>query len=321
MKIAFVGKGGSGKTTISALVGRYLAAQGFPVLALDADINQHLGRTLGMSASAASSLPPMGTEINKLKNYLRGSNSLIANDESMLKTTPPGQGSRLLKVHEGNSVYDYFSRITGGVRLMAVGPLSEEDLGIKCYHSKLGSVELLLNHLVDKEREYVIVDMTAGADAFASGLFTRFDITFLVVEPTVKSVSVYDHYKKYARHHDIAIKVIGNKIQDEEDKIFLRKAAGDDLTACFSFSPFVKILDRGHHLPLSKLETKNKKVLEKIVADIDSCEKNWAKFYRQAIEFHIKNAENWGNAATGRDATKQIDPDFDFTSAISALWR
>ena len=38
-----------------------------------------------------------------------------------------------------------------------------------CYHSKVGAVELLLNHLVDGPGEYVVVDMTAGADSFASG--------------------------------------------------------------------------------------------------------------------------------------------------------
>ena len=42
MKIAFAGKGGSGKTTLSALFTRHLAAQGLPVVAVDADINQHL---------------------------------------------------------------------------------------------------------------------------------------------------------------------------------------------------------------------------------------------------------------------------------------
>ena len=51
-------------------------------------------------------------------------------------------------------------------------------------------MELLLNHLVDGPGEYVVVDMTAGADAFASGMFTRFDLTFLVAEPTRKSVGV-----------------------------------------------------------------------------------------------------------------------------------
>ena len=43
MRIAFVGKGGSGKTTTAAAFSRYLAAHGRPVVAVDADINQHLG--------------------------------------------------------------------------------------------------------------------------------------------------------------------------------------------------------------------------------------------------------------------------------------
>ena len=48
MRIAFVGKGGSGKTTLSALFTRHLVALGRPVLAIDADINQHLGQALGL---------------------------------------------------------------------------------------------------------------------------------------------------------------------------------------------------------------------------------------------------------------------------------
>ncbi len=49
MKIAFVGKGGSGKTTLSSLFIRHLAATGRPVVAVDADINQHLGPALGLT--------------------------------------------------------------------------------------------------------------------------------------------------------------------------------------------------------------------------------------------------------------------------------
>ena len=48
MRVAFVGKGGSGKTTLSALFARHLARSGAPVLAVDGDINQHLAVALGL---------------------------------------------------------------------------------------------------------------------------------------------------------------------------------------------------------------------------------------------------------------------------------
>ncbi len=49
MKIAVAGKGGSGKTTISATLARLLARRGHPVMAVDGDPNPNLGVALGMS--------------------------------------------------------------------------------------------------------------------------------------------------------------------------------------------------------------------------------------------------------------------------------
>lgn len=42
---------GGGKTTLSSPFIRHLAAEGLPVIAIDADINQHLGIGLGMSVA------------------------------------------------------------------------------------------------------------------------------------------------------------------------------------------------------------------------------------------------------------------------------
>jgi CO dehydrogenase maturation factor len=77
MKIAFVGKGGSGKTTLSSLFIRYLADRRVPVTAVDADINQHLGVALGLDEDAAAALPAMGAHLGLIKEYLRGSNPRI----------------------------------------------------------------------------------------------------------------------------------------------------------------------------------------------------------------------------------------------------
>ncbi len=229
MKVAFVGKGGSGKTTLSALFCRYLASLHSPIIAFDADINQHLGEALGLSEEEIAQIPPLGQEMERIKQYLRGSNPRIASSTVMAKTTPPGQGSRLWSVREANPLLSHFGSSVNGVTLLMTGPFSEQDLGLKCYHSKVGAVELLLNHCVDTPDEYLIVDMTAGADSFASGLFTKFDLTFLVVEPTKKSLSVYHQYKAYARDYAVKVAVIGNKIETQEDVSFIQEQVRDDL--------------------------------------------------------------------------------------------
>lgn len=48
MKIAVMGKGGSGKTTISGVLSRVLAQQGNEILAVDADTNPNMGISLGL---------------------------------------------------------------------------------------------------------------------------------------------------------------------------------------------------------------------------------------------------------------------------------
>ena len=56
MKIAVMGKGGSGKTTISGVLSRVLAQGGHKVLAVDADTNPNLGISLGLGAEATFEL-------------------------------------------------------------------------------------------------------------------------------------------------------------------------------------------------------------------------------------------------------------------------
>src|ERR1700744_6133987 len=278
MKIAFAGKGGSGKTTLSSLFARYLAARGLPVVAIDADINQHLAEALGAEEPRA-----MGAHLPAIKKYLRGADPVHA-----LGTTAPC-----------------------GALLLAAGPFEDSDLGVSCYHAKTGAVELYLNHLADGPGEDVVVDFTAGADSFASGLFTRFDLTILVAEPTRKGVSVYRQWQDYAAGFDVPVALVGNKVQSPEDTAFLGEhAAGDDLLAWLGYEPAVRAMEHGRPFSLADLSPATTAALGALRGRLDAQPRDWARYSRQAAEFHRRNARAWANAATGEDLAAQIDPEF-----------
>ncbi|GAA1265837.1 hypothetical protein GCM10009609_31280 [Pseudonocardia aurantiaca] len=307
MRIAFVGKGGSGKTTSAAVFSRYLAELGRPVLAIDADINQHLAQALGHDGPQPRAL---GADLPWLKEHLRGTNSRISSVDTMIKTTPPGTGSRLLDLSPGGDLLQRYSAVAGGVRYLVTGEFDESDIGVSCYHSKTGAVELYLNHLLDGPGEYVVVDMTAGADAFASGLFTRFDLTVLVSEPTRRGVGVYRQYADHAAGHGVELRVLGNKVSDAEDVEYLRGQVGDALIGWFGQSAWVRAAERGDVAPVGSLEPANLAVLGAVLDALDARQRDWAAYHRGTVEFHLRNAAAWGNETVGADLAAQVDPDF-----------
>ncbi len=313
MRIALVGKGGSGKTTAAALLARRLAARTPrpPLLAVDADINQLLAVAVGATPRLAATLPPLTQAAGLVKEYLRGDNARIAGPDAMVATTPPGPGSRLLRLGEPSPVWDAAVRDVHGVPLLVTGELvagerDAADVGTRCYHAKTGVVELVLNHLVDGPGEYVVVDMTAGADAFASGLFTRFDLTVVVCEPTLRSVGVWEQYTRYARDFDVRVAVLGNKVEDEEDVEFLRRHTGDHLVACLGRSAAVRAAERGEARPLDDLAPGDVAALDTVLGVLGACTRDWARYTAQGHELHRRNAA--ARAEPGLAA--QIDPDF-----------
>ena len=65
MKIAVVGKGGSGKTTTSAVLARSLGRRGARVVALDCDTNPNLGLSLGVGDTETDRLVTLREEVDE----------------------------------------------------------------------------------------------------------------------------------------------------------------------------------------------------------------------------------------------------------------
>ena len=158
--------------------------------------------------------------------------------------------------------------------------------------------------------EYVVVDCTAGADSFASGLFTRFDLTILVAEPTRRGVSVYRQWQDYAAGYDIALAVAGNKVQAAAGRGVPARQVGDDLLTCLGHEPAVRAMDQGRPFTLGDLSPGTRTALGTLQAMLDAQPRDWDRYARQAAELHVRNARAWASAAVGEDLAAQVDPDF-----------
>ncbi len=230
MKIAFVGKGGSGKSTLSALFIRYLqSVPRSPVLAMDADLNMNLAGLLGAKIDPATLLARPDVQ-NNLRTALKGSNKLIKDADSFLPTTPPGPGSHIIK-DVGDAVLDpYALTVTQDplLRLLTVGSYGKEEIGQACYHTHLFMAENILSHTALPDDQWLVADMVAGTDAFAYSLHLQFDAIMLIIEPTPESVEVFNLYMDLARTAGVGslIHLIANKVNDQDDLDFMISRTG-----------------------------------------------------------------------------------------------
>lgn len=315
MKIAFVGKGGSGKTTTSSLFAQY-QAESQPTLAVDADINMHMAELLTTQLPAKHQLISEKEPSEAIRTYLRGSNTRIQTNAHFKKSTPPGSGSNLVNVaHPKDWLINTFGqKITDSFSLITVGSYSEEGIASSCYHNNLSVLENVLSHTID--RGVVIADMVAGTDAFASTLFSQFDMLVFVVEPTTRSVAVLEQYERLARHSGIADKlfVIANKIENDDDYAFIEAKVGSDkLVGSISRSPHLLRVDKGQEaLNIHSLDKKDQEVFKTLAALLKKHALPMKERLPQLWNLHKIYVDQGFVKDRFGDLTTQIDPVFEY---------
>ncbi len=178
LSVAVAGKGGVGKTTISALLIRALCSSALrPVLAVDADPNSNLAAALGVEAGR-----PLAD---------------IREQGSTPEGSPPSGIGRL------RAVDDQLQRAiveADGFDLITMG----RPEGPRCYCA----VNHLLRHALDKlSRSYeaVVIDNEAGLEHLSRRTTNDIDFLLTVVTPTVPAIRAAERIESLAAELPIRI--------------------------------------------------------------------------------------------------------------------
>ncbi|MDR3278527.1 MAG: AAA family ATPase [Oscillospiraceae bacterium] len=208
MKIAVTGKGGVGKTTLSAILARLYADEGRTVLCADADPDANLGLALGFSEEEIEDITPLARM-----------NDLIAERTG---TTKENYG-KFFKINPRvDDIPDRFAAEKNGVRLLVMGTVESGGGGCVCPENVM--LKRVISHLVIARDEVVILDMEAGLEHLGRGTADFVDRFIVVIEPGARSVQTYKKIKRLA--FDIGVKnisVVANKARTEDDERFLRE--------------------------------------------------------------------------------------------------
>ena len=311
MRVAFVGKGGSGKSTLAGLFIQNLRENDEELIAVDADINQHLSELIdtGLEQSKALSRSENASDI---KEYLTEENDRVESPGHVYKTTPPAQGSRLIEFDEDNYILSkYGERPDENTFFLHVGTYEEDGIGTSCYHTDLAVFENFLSHL-NLDDEWLVTDMVAGTDAFSNTLHAQFDAIFLIVEPSPEGLEVYEQYKDLSEEAGMYenVYLIGNKVMDEEDKNYLRENIDEDFLGFMEFDKKIKkSRQRGNSV---KKEMMPEDLFEKIKKASKESEMTGQERLDRLYKLHRKYAsQDYVVNAVG-DITGQIDEEFSY---------
>lgn len=228
MKIAVTGKGGVGKTTLSAVLARLYADEGKNVLCADVDPDANLGMALGFSEEELERIVP----ISEMKELAR-------------QRTEANEFNTLMKINpKVDDLPDKLAITKNGVKLLVMGTIKTGGSGCVCPEHVI--IKRLLSHMIVARDEVVILDMEAGLEHLARGTTDFVDCFIVVIEPGARSVQTYHSVKRLAE--DLGVKqvlVVANKVRDEQDEAFVReKIPAEDLLGMIHLDPAVAEADR-----------------------------------------------------------------------------
>jgi CO dehydrogenase maturation factor len=214
MIIGFLGKGGSGKSTLTTQFTHHLLKAGNKVLAIDADHNMDLAYNL---TDGHGTDVYFGSSIKDLLAYCQ-EDGPIAN--IFIKENQPVFSLTQSDFYTNK----YGHKISESLTLMTAGPQTDNVLyGQSCSHSLTTPLKAYLPLLKLEPSEYAVMDEKAGADGVSTGIVTGIDIGIITFEPTLHSIKTAKQIASLLDFYQTPYLFVGNKIREESDSAYIRE--------------------------------------------------------------------------------------------------
>ncbi len=204
MKLAVVGKGGVGKTSISGTLARVLARRGHDVLAIDGDPNPNLALALGVTPAEMAAMPGLTADL--------------------LEQTPTG--FRLTRSLE--QLRDEYSiPAPDDVALMAVRP--PQTAGTGCLGRVHATVRNVVHVAAETPGDICLLDIEASLEHFRQNKAIEADTMLVVVEPYFKSLETGRRMIRLGKQlKPKRLVLVANKVWDKRSRDAVERLADDE---------------------------------------------------------------------------------------------
>lgn len=259
MKLAISGKGGVGKSTLTAALAMLMARSGMKVLALDADPAANLAASLGIPESVQKSIVPISQQIALIEERM---GAKVKQYGQMFKINP-----------EVSDVADKYATRHNGVNLLVLGAVKQGGGGCACPESTF--IRALVTDLVLLKDDALIMDMEAGVEHLGRATTSGVDRMIIVVEPGQRSIDCAERILKMAAEIGIKrLSFVGNKITGDADEQFIRNAVGDaDYLGSIPYSEQIRLADRAGKSVLDSVDMELQSRFEAIMQKLKTGDK------------------------------------------------
>jgi CO dehydrogenase maturation factor len=249
MKLVICGKGGCGKSTVSALMARELAARGEKVLVVDTDeSNFGLYKHLGLE------------QPRDYMESLGGKKGLGERLRKFMKS----EGKEKLSILEDFSLEDIPAELIvgeDGIRLVAIGKIHDFGEGCAC---PMGALAREFIQKLKADGMQVIIDTDAGIEHFGRGVEGGCDKILVVIDPSFESVQLSAKISEMAAKINKPVFFVLNRMN--EDALELRNLV--DKEKIIGILPFdagvFKACLKGDKVPEIK---EMKEIVDRIMAE------------------------------------------------------